>query len=62
MLSEFEEALFAKLTLKRGDRLSLADSMQCPSCGKTEFNIVECEVYCRSCKQCVDPSMEIEEE
>ena len=62
MLSEFEEALFRKLTERRGDRLSLADAMQCPSCGETEFNIVECEVYCMACEQCVDPSMEIEEE
>ena len=62
MLSEFEEAMLKKLLEKRGDILSLEDAMQCPTCGQTNFNIVECEVYCRACKQCVDPSMEIEEE
>jgi len=62
MLSEFEEHLFAKLELKKGNKESLEDAMSCPTCGETEFNIVECEVYCRNCEQCVDPSMEIEEE
>ena len=62
MLSEFEKHLFAKLALKKGEREDAEELMSCPSCSNSEFVIIDCEVYCSVCQQCVDPSLEIEEE